>query len=109
MLKINSDFSNITSEERSKSTQGIYFNIQLTTIYLYMYIYIYVQFYVYAILLYICIAIVAIICNNNNYYRPPSVYYFELLRKLHRQYMVNKSVRDRTDHSFHSSNDNRSS
>lgn len=106
MLKINFDFSNITSEERSESIQGIYFNIQLTTIYLYMYMY--VQFYVYAILLYICIAIVAIICNNN-YYRPPSVYCFELLRKLHRQYMVNKSAKDRTDHPFRSSNDNYSS
>lgn len=37
--------------------------------------------------IYICIAIVAIVCNNNNYYRPPSVYCFELLRKLHRQYI----------------------
>lgn len=87
---------NFLSEERFESTQGIYFNIQLTTIYscmyiyIDMYIYIYVQFYVYAIL-YICIAIVVIIYNNN-YYRPSSVYCFELLRKLHRQYMVNKSA-----------------
>lgn len=32
--------SSTNSEEKSKSIQGIYFNIQLTTIYLYMYIYI---------------------------------------------------------------------